>query len=225
MPKLVSSPTDSVFFVAPLGIVSDTSNYGHLPSLLNICGYYIQWSNVDLDRPSILPAGGLPYRFQLMQFVQPSDQMSLYAATAMNYPTYTQVTTSPSWQSVALFGNPPGNTPLNVRPIAKNVIALLLLPAMSTTDTSGTLTPSGYVYDTENPASGVTPANTSLNRTPPVMRVVMYAIDDASPSDWARRRRCRISMWDTSSNPLFQDPTKLYPTTSDVATSAGSRRR
>ena len=45
---VTSSPTDAVFFTAPLGIVSNTALYGHLPSLLNVCGYYIQWSNQDL---------------------------------------------------------------------------------------------------------------------------------------------------------------------------------
>ena len=207
-----TSPTDAVFFVAPLGYVSNTTDYGHLPSLLNICGYYIQWSNVDLERPSILPSVNLPYSFQLMQFVQPSEQMSLYNATANNYANgYKQVTTSPAWQTTALFGNPAGTTALNVRPIARNVIALLLLPATSTTDTSGTLTPVDYQYNSEKAATGVTTANTSVNRAPPVMRVVMYTIDDISAKKLSTSTTMPNLYVDTSSNPIFTNPTKLFP--------------
>ncbi len=86
--------------------MSDTTDYGHLPSLLNICGYYVQWTNADPNRPSILPPANLPYRFQLMQFVQPSEQMSLYAATANGFPTYTQITTNPAWQVTAMNNSP-----------------------------------------------------------------------------------------------------------------------
>lgn len=198
-----SSPTDAVFFVAPLGIVSDTTDYGHLPSLLNICGYYVQWTNVDPNRPAILPSANLPYRFQLMQFVQPSEQMSLYAATATGYPTYTQITTSPAWQLTALKNSPSG-----VRPIANNVVALLLLPAMTTTDSTGTLAPN-FLYSSE--AQSGTPATTSFNRLPPVMRVVMYTIDDASTKRLGTSSTMPNLYVDTGGNPIFTNAAKLYP--------------
>ena len=200
-----SSPTDAIFFVAPLGIVSDTTDYGHLPSLLNTCGYYVQWTNVDPDRPSILPSANLPYRFQLMQFVQPSEQMSLYAATATGYPTFTQVTTSPAWQLTAM-----NNSPSGIRPIAHNVIALLMVPAMTTSDSSASLAPN-YLYSTET--STLTAANSSLNRLPPVLRVVMYTIDDISAKRLGTSATMPNLYVDTGSNPIFTDATKLFPST------------
>ncbi len=219
-----SSPTDAVFFVAPLGSVSDTTDYGHLPSLLNICGYYIQWSNVDIDRPSILPTANLPYHFQLMQFIQPSEQMSLYAATANNYPTYTPVTTNPAWQLTAL-----ANSPSGIRPIANNVIALLLLPAKSTTDTSGTLAPN-FLYNSETLWTAATAATTAANRVPPVMRVVMYTIDDISAKRLASTYTTSTlpNLYVDSSNgnaPIFTDPTKLYPNPTANPPDAGDLSR
>jgi uncharacterized protein (TIGR02599 family) len=214
---VTSSPTDAVFFTAPLGIVSNTALYGHLPSLLNVCGYYIQWSNQDLERPSVpgLSTTGI-YRFRLMQFVQPAESMSVYSQTIPfsasntngNYPAYSFVTGT-SWQNTALSGYPSG-----VHPLANNVVALLLLPATNTTDASGTLAP-GYLYNSE---SATAPANTtaltSVNRTPPVMRIVMYTIDEKSALRLPQSATMPNLYVSTSGTTLFTDSSKLYPNTS-----------
>jgi uncharacterized protein (TIGR02599 family) len=227
--NLTATATHSVFFVAPLGIVSDTADYSGLPSLLNVCGYYIQWTNVDLDRPAILPGTGI-YRFRLMQFVQPAEQMSVYSQTipnaptpayspspgpavtgggAGNAPTYSFVTTSPSWEITAM-----NNSSSGIRQLANNVIALLLLPARNFTDTSGTISP-GFTYNSEIANSN--PAISPLNRTPPVMRVVMYTLDDKSAQKLTQSATVPNLYVDTSNNPLFIDPTKLFPVTSPTA--------
>ena len=178
---LTNLVTDATFFVAPLGIVTNSA-YAHLPSLLNVCGYYVQWSNVDSERPvPPLPAGNGTYRFRLMQFVQPSESMSIYSQTIPfsanangNYPLYTNLVTSPPWQITALQ-----NSYTGIHPLANNVVALLLLPATNVTDSSGILA-TNFLYNSEKANAGVTGATTSLNRTPPVMRVVMYTIDEKS---------------------------------------------
>jgi uncharacterized protein (TIGR02599 family) len=211
-----SSPTDAVFFAAPLGIVSTTALYGHLPSLLNVCGYYVQWSNQDLERPAVpgLSSTGI-YRFRLMQFVQPAESMSIYSQTIpfsasntnANYPAYSFVTGT-SWQNTALSGNPSG-----IHPLANNVAALLLLPATNTTDASGTLAP-GYLYSSESAtAPATTPALTSVNRTPPVMRIVMYTIDEKSALRLPQSATMPNLYVSTSGAALFTDSSKLYPST------------
>ena len=216
-----SSPTDAIFFTAPLGIVSNTQLYGHLPSLLNVCGYYIQWSNVDLERPSPpLPAGNGPYRFRLMQFVQPAESMSIYSQTIPlsasntngNYPAYSFVTGT-SWQNTALQ-----NFPSGVRSLANNIVALLLLPSPSTTDSTGTLAP-GFLYNTEVATAGATSAaSTSVNRTPPAMRIVMYAIDEKSALRLTQSPTMPNLYVSTSGTPLFTNSALLYPnaTTGDI---------
>ena len=181
------TPTQAVFFTAPLGIVSSPA-YIHLPSLLNVCGYYVQWSNVDLERPSIpgLATTGM-YRFRLMQLVQPAESMSVYNSTIPNMASggnYTggyQFVTGTSWQKLAMANAvASANIATQIHPLANNVVALLLLPATNTTDASGTIAP-GFLYNSEvATAPATTPALTSVNRTPPVMRVVMYTIDEKS---------------------------------------------
>ena len=209
--NVVNSPTDAVFFTAPLGIVSNTTLYGGLPSLLNICGYYIQWSGTDPEQPTIPGLSTTPnYRFRLMQFVQPSEQLSVYAQTVPfasnpngNFPNFAFVTHS-AWQNTALQ-----NSPAGAHLLADNVIALLLLPAMNTTDSSGAIAP-GFLYDSENPTAGATAPNlTSLNRTPPVMRVVMYTIDEPSAKRLAGSSTAMPSLY----TGLFTTSSLLYPST------------
>jgi uncharacterized protein (TIGR02599 family) len=211
---VTSSPTDAVFFTAPLGIVSNTTLYGHLPSLLNVCGYYVQWSNVDLERPTILSGTGI-YRFRLMQFVQPAESMSVYSQTipfsgsnpSGNYPLYS-FQTGTSWQNTAM-----NNSPSGVHPLANNVVALLLLPSQSTTDSSGTLAPS-FNYNSEAAtAPATTAALTSVNRTPPVMRVVMYTIDEKSALHLTQSATMPNLYVSTSGTTLFTNPALLYPNT------------
>ena len=218
---VTSSPTDAVFFTAPLGIVSNTALYGHLPSLLNVCGYYVQWSNQDLERPSVpgLSTTGI-YRFRLMQFVQPAESMSVYSQTIPfsasntngNYPAYSFVTGT-SWQNTAL-----SSTPSGIHPLANNVAALLLLPATNTTDASGTIAP-GYLYSSEVATAPATTSTwTSVNRTPPVMRVVMYTIDEKSALHLTQSATMPNLYVSTSGTALFTNSSKLYPntTTGDI---------
>lgn len=219
---VANSPTDAVFFTAPLGIVSDTTDYGHLPSLLNICGYYIQWSGVDPEQPTIPGLSTTStYRFRLMQFVQPSEQLSVYSQTIPfatnpqgNFP-YFQFVTGTSWQNTAMKNS----AATGVHLLADNVVALLLLPAMNTTDSSGAIAP-GFLYDSENPTAGATtPALTSLNRTPPVMRVVMYTIDEPSAKRLAAQSTTMPSLY----TGLFSNSSLLYPSTN--GTDAGDLAR
>jgi uncharacterized protein (TIGR02599 family) len=218
-------PAHAVFFVAPLGIVKTTATYGHLPSLLNVCGYYIQWSNKDLDCPyvgSTTFAGPLPataasanYRFRLMQFVQPSEYMSVYSQTipfsasntngnyAVGFPS--PLVTPPAWQITALNNSP---TTGGISQLAKNVIGLFLLPAMSSTDGSGGIAP-GFLYNSQTVGSPG-PATTSVNRVPPVMRVVMYTIDEKSAQTLSASYGSTMPTTAVYGS-LFTAPSQMYP--------------
>jgi uncharacterized protein (TIGR02599 family) len=220
--------TDSVFFTAPLGVITGSnsteptpgeytnaaSNSPGLPGLLNTCGYFIQWSNVDPQCPSIISsrygngAGNDIYRFRLMEFVEPAEQMTLYNLTTSysattGYPTYNPVVTG-TWQKAALAASPS-----SIHTLANNVVALLLLSATSTTDTSGLLAP-GFVYNSESQNSA-SPQYSQNNRLPPVVRVVLYTIDEVSAHRLANTPSVPNLYTGTTGQPLFQDPTKLYP--------------
>ena len=188
-----------MFFTAPLGFSSDPT-LARLSGLLNVCGYYIEWSNADPDRPPIIATPG-QYRFRLMQFLQPTENMTLYAQTAAGYATYSPAVIT-GWQTAALAA-----TPTAVRPLSDNVIALILLPCLNTTDTSGSLAP-GFTYDSQS--TNANPAVNQQNRLPPVLRVVLYSLDEAS----AQRLGQSATMPNLYGS-LFQDPTKLYPANGD----------
>jgi uncharacterized protein (TIGR02599 family) len=192
-------PTHAVFFTAPTGFSNDP-RYNRLSSLLNVWGFYIEWSNVDPDRPSILPASN-DYRFRLMQFVQPAEDVELYAETTTVFPQLAY-RPAPDWQRKAL-----AKSPTSARPLAENVVALILLPATSTADTAGTLAPR-FTYDSQDSLADT--AKNPRNRLPPVMRVLVYSIDEVS----ARRLGKESAMPDLYSG-LFTDAAALY--TNDLA--------
>lgn len=197
-------PTHAVFFTAPLGYTNAGSAYARLPGLLNVCGYYVEWSNVDPDTPAIIAAArpGGTYRFRLMQFLQPAENMALYGQTAQGYDTGYAPASVPGWQNAALQA-----TPQAARPLCDNVVALILLPCRSLQDTTTTLAPN-FLYDSES----TNPADAALdqqNRLPLAVRVILYSIDEAS----ARKLGASATMPDlyTSDGALFTDPARLYP--------------
>jgi len=194
-------PTHAVFFVAPTGYVSNQS-YAHLPGLLNVYGYYIEWSNQDPDRPTILQSKGTaPYRFHLMQLVQPSESMSLYNQTLTTSPQFAFKQTN--WQSD--FYNQ--NSSL-AYPVANNIVAMILLPGMTSLDTSGSIAPN-YLYNTESENSNL--ALSQRNRLPPVMSIVLYSIDENSAKTLGGSATMP-NLYDG----LFADPAKLYPQGGDI---------
>jgi uncharacterized protein (TIGR02599 family) len=133
-----------------------------LDGLLNACGYFVEYAQDS--PPSFFPAQTPRYRYQLMEYIQPSENLSVYAGPAAaggsNQWFLTDVTN-------------PAST--DVHPIANNIIALILQPRTSSigiTGTSLSLAPN-YQYDSR---AGTPP----LNQLPPVVQVIMVAVDETS---------------------------------------------
>lgn len=179
-PQSSSCPTHAVFFQAPLGYVND-ANYSRMENLLNTWGYFIQFGNDSLLRPTFLPQSvPLRYRFRLMEMMEPSEAMTLYreelaAGGASLYSART-------WYSI-----PFSASPRPVRVVAENIVALLLLPKLTPDDQragnyqDGGLAPS-YLYDSTG--SGMATLNDkNLNpksQLPPVIQVTMVALEETS---------------------------------------------
>ena len=193
------SPTHALFFAAPLGVTTDTS-YKGLTGLLNTCGYYIEWSNKDADRPAILPPSQ-DYRFRLMQFLQPAEEMTLYADTATESPQFT-FKPAANWQQKALKDSPNA-----IRPVADNVVAMIVEPVKSAEPNAPSLT-TDFVYDSASTSTD--PAANQRNRLPPAVRIILYTIDEVSAKKLARS----TSMPDLYGT-LFTDPSKLRPNAGD----------
>lgn len=154
--------THSVFFQAPLGYTTSSSLNG-LENVLNACGYYIEY-RADTDEPGFVSSTPI-YRYRLMEFIQPSENLSVY------------FTTNTAWFTTPLAtASPP------VHQLASNVIALLILPRSTSADAAaaGVADPitsviTNYEYDSR--------ANTAVtihNQLPPIVEVAMVAIDEVS---------------------------------------------
>ncbi len=190
--------THAVFFQTPAGY-SDSTSYQNLESLLNACGFFVTYS-IDDSRPDFLSS--LPskpkdkYRFRLMEFLQPSQNLAVYASSS-----------GTTWFTGALSSSPPP-----VRQIADNVIALVLIPRTS----QGAELTSDYEYDSRSwtpTPGGIQPATS--NQLPPLVEVVMVAIDEPSAARWCTDQSAPTLV----AGSLFRDPSSLE---GDLDTLAGN---
>ncbi|MDR0534465.1 MAG: Verru_Chthon cassette protein C [Verrucomicrobiales bacterium] len=191
--------THAIFFQVPLGY-SDDTNYTGMGNLLNACGYFIQYGD-DGSRPSFLSNLPPRYRFRLMQFTQPTQELSVYSNTD----------TTAWFTSPLATSNPP------IRQLAENVVALVILPKRSTGDQSASgkapLSPD-YEYNTRDSGNPET-----YNQLPPLVEVVMVAIDEPSA----------LRLGNTQAAPnlgvanLFQQSAKEYDDISTLETTLQGR--
>ncbi len=161
--------THSIFFQTTLG-VSNNSRYKHMESLLNVCGFYVKYDK-DLLRPTFLDKLSKPfphqYRYRLMQFIQPSESLAIYDKVrgANNL-----------WLSKPFEESHPP-----VRELAENIVALIVLPRLASSDGSaGAPLTRNYQYDTRPVPGSSTPPQVTENQLPPTIEVVLVAVDEAS---------------------------------------------
>jgi uncharacterized protein (TIGR02599 family) len=204
--KTPRRPTHGVFFQVPLGMVDDRINFSGLGNLLNTWGYYIEF-NTDL-RPAFMSNLRNPpppkYRYRLMEFIQPSDALSVYSRTA-GKPDYL----GREWFSEPLAKNPPPSHPLG-----ENVIALVILPRLSKKDelaTTGKLAPR-YAYDstaTMNPGneSSTNPSLSPKNQLPPILQVTLVVLSEKSAG--RLENGATPPLLDAALDPLFQEAAKF----------------
>ncbi|PTY06082.1 prepilin-type cleavage/methylation domain-containing protein [Verrucomicrobia bacterium LW23] len=157
--------THSVFFQAPLGF-SQAGALSTLENMVNACGYYVEYS-ADTSQPGFVASAPV-YRYRLMEFMQPAEQLSVFSSGGT------------SWFTDALSGATPP-----VHQVAPNIIALLFLPRSSSADSAASSDPiltaiPDFIYD----------SRASLNsavhhQLPPLVEVVMVAIDEASATRFA----------------------------------------
>ena len=211
--------THAVFFHAPIGLVGNDQYHG-LEGLLNVWGYYVELNSDSASRPPFLPVSvPLRYRFRLMEFMQPSENLSTYGYTSG---VSGGVPAASAYQGREWFKDAVNASPSPSRPVAENIIALIITPRLSKRDEqevkSGTteidLSPLApkYAYDsalTMNDGQTASDARTNpKNQLPPVLQITLVAIDEISAS--------RLKLGPTSGdvfklNAKFTD-TKKYTT-------------
>ena len=212
--------THAVFFTAPLGFQTierqtGTSavrdQFGQMDQLLNGWGYYIEYGSDKPERPPFLSSLSPPvperYRFRLMEFRQPAEATTIYQYHLDSQP---KLTTKRAWEwfssdefGVASSANldpvASAGQIKTTRPVADNILALIISPRIAETDASGgdgggnsdftkatDIAPEFY-YDSrsfqlsDSGGVGSVPAKVkeySRHQLPPVLNVTMVAIDE-----------------------------------------------
>jgi uncharacterized protein (TIGR02599 family) len=180
-----------VFFQAPLGFTTNSA-YSGLENLLNTWGYYVEWNNDDQQVPDFIATAAnrnaqRRWRFRLMEFMQPADQMNLYHFTS-GLTSGTSGTpknnsyTGTDWFSPAVNATPP---PAYV--LAENIVALVILPKLAEADqqsggyNDASLAPN-YLYDSTGKSMSTTEKKdlNPTNQLPPVVQVTIVAVDEVS---------------------------------------------
>ena len=185
----VARVSHALAFQAPLGLTSGASvvDTAGLHSLLNTCGYFIEFGSDASLRPSFLGTRvPLRYRYRLVEMRQPADELAIY--------TYTSGTDS-TGQSKALTytGSDWFLAPLSlpkppVQFLAENIVAMIVLPQLAEADqTNYGLTPASlapkYLYNSSlDGQKSVNALLGSKNQLPPVISVMIVAVDEASYS-------------------------------------------
>ena len=189
-----SRPTHSIFFQAPLGFTAAAGFQG-LDSLLNTCGYYIEFNSngsegLDLKPPFVKSPSR--YRFRLMELIQPSESMTLYNYTAANPVLRSQDPNGMKWFQDAMSASP--RPPAHV--LAENIVALVIIPKLSPAEelglnppppTVGSALSPTYSYDSTadyNGPSAPSAANAAAlspkSQLPPLVQITMVAVEEAS---------------------------------------------
>lgn len=171
----VKRPGTAVFFHAPYGFVEDQSQYGGLDNLVNAWGYFVEVGTDSATIPPFLNTQINPRkRYRLMEMMQPSEKLKTYDFSGG---------AKPDWFSSLVTANP-----RPVRVLAENIIALIVVPRLSRADEQLWMTQNKskrppvlaqeYGYDTTS--TDPDPILNPKSQLPPVVQVVMVAIDEPS---------------------------------------------
>lgn len=184
-------PGHAVFFQAPLGLTVNPQ-YRSLSNLLNARGYFVQFGSDEDLRPGFLGATIEPrHRYRLFEYRPPAEA---YTAGGQSY------------QGNTIYVNPTGwfrdDVNLVSRPIADNIILLLISPQVSEEAAAARNQPPHWIapqyrynsLDPDNSTSTISPVTVDpdtsrLNQgtqhlMPPLLKVTMVALDEASAQRW-----------------------------------------
>ena len=205
-------PGHAVFFQAPLGVVrSDSSNSANasgstvytanLTNLLCGRGYFVELGSDASYRPQFLAQE--PYttivplksRLRLMEWSPTAEMNDIYSSTFRSNPgsirQWYQDPTSGALASevrTSTDSNASAGGRYFTRPIAENVLALIISPQMENTNTSGNISASvysiapNYLYDSAlvgTATSSSSPQGTQ-HLLPPLLKLTMIALDERS---------------------------------------------
>ncbi len=213
-----TSQTHGVFFQAPRGY---SQTYEGLDNALNACGYFLKFGDDGNEVPDFIQNAAWfkkRYRFRLMEMIQPTEELSVFQSGGGNW-----------------FAGPAAT---RSRVIAENVIACVLLPKLADRQDDpekagkGVSLAPNYNYNSRIglgassdpqwpsfPSDGFdcypadenseTERMTRHHQLPPVMRVAMVVIDEASAARLQGDSTTVPAAIDFANKGLFEDAKKL----------------
>lgn len=195
-------PGHAVFFNAPLGFTAESTAtgrpvYSNMEMLLNSWGYFVEWSTDENDRPSFLNRDNTikkRLRYRLMEFRQPSESLSIYSE---DLPEQSSKTALYRW---FVRGETGVNSSVNrkatlgpkevrtVRPVAENIIVLIISPRLPEYDKNDPdfIAPN-FVYDSREFQWGKKSddrVELAQHQIPPLMQITMVAVDETDMARW-----------------------------------------
>jgi uncharacterized protein (TIGR02599 family) len=183
----------AVFFQAPLGVTDpDTSpkvggrpKYENLKHLLCGRGYFVQFGDDSNYLPFDLKSRlTVTSRFRLMEYQPPAEKNTIYDSTDKD-----------DWFDIDTA---------YLRPVSDKIIGLILSPRLASGDESisvggvsqkPTSIAPDYSFDSRK-KDGSGSAQGMQHMLPPVVKVTMVALDDASMDQIARGRNSKVSLED-----------------------------
>lgn len=169
-PHYSATATQAVFFAAPLGQTADPEYQG-LPDTLTACGFFVAFGSSKAVRPDFIESPEI-YRWRLMELSTATEDLA-----AMKSTNGTQWFTGPVQAG-------------EVRPVAENVIALVLWPRLpAQEDPQGTQLTPDFRYDSRTPAPWAgNPLKQPIqaHQLPPVLQLTMVVIDEGTARRWEK---------------------------------------
>ena len=145
----------AVFFLSPLGYTTNTA-IALPPGTLNQCGFFVAYGN-DPTQPGLTGLTVKP-RFRLYQWIRNSDD-----GTGIN--TSTGIMNANTWNKPSWY--------LQSRPLAENVVALVLRVPTTANPTTAT----DYWWNSRTTWSSGSQPN-QMNELPPFVEITMVAMDE-----------------------------------------------
>lgn len=209
-------PGHAVFFQAPLGIASlvatlssgsSTSQPVNTENMVNLLcgrGYFVEWGTDASFRPAFLEqlnnAVPVRSRLRLMEYSPTAEKNRIYDTSLRPITAHSMEWYQDVLNSEVQSSQETAQTRAFTRPIAENIIALVISPQVEVTGNTGVapyIIAPQYIYDSTlkiNP--GASPLNASQQGTqhllPPLLKVSMIALDERSGEFLAREENSQM---------------------------------
>lgn len=186
-------PTSAVFFQATLG-TTQVPDYERMQTLLCGRGYFIQFGDDAAFRPPFVLTG--TNRYRLMEYSPTSEHNTIYYDEWKNLGAKNWFRDAGAAMDRATEATAAGNSTTSIargytRPIAENIVTFVVAPRVSTqsAQASGKNDPHwiapNYAYDsTQKDNISTTNPQGTQHLLPPLVDVVMIAIDEASQDNF-----------------------------------------